>query len=86
LLDIAKDLVGAHDLPELQRRVGVAGMDVGVSTLDGLTERGPETFGIILRKSPKQIVKRCHPPAPLLDFLVSVRNSRREFAVEDSCN
>jgi hypothetical protein len=26
-----------------------------------LTERGPEPFSIILRKSPKQIVKRFHP-------------------------
>jgi hypothetical protein len=86
LLNVAKDFVGADDLPELQRGVGIAGMAVGMSTLDGLTEGGPEIFSIVLRKSPKQIVKRCHPPAPLPDFLVSVRNSRREFAVEDSCN
>ena len=62
LLDIAKDFVGADDLPELQRRVGIAGMDIGVGAFDGLTERGPETFGIILRKGPKQIIKRFHPP------------------------
>jgi hypothetical protein len=36
-------------------------MDVGVGTFDGLTERNPEPFGIILRKSLKQIVKRFHP-------------------------
>lgn len=84
LFDIAKDFVGADDLPELQRRVGIARVDVGVSTFHGLTEGGPETFSIILRKGAKQIVKRFHPRPPLLDFLVSVRNSRREFAVEAS--
>ncbi len=61
LFDIAKDFVGADDLPELQRRVGIARVDVGVSTFHGLTEGGPETFSIILRKGPKQIVKRFHP-------------------------
>src|SRR5258706_1626350 len=61
LRDIAKDLVGADDLPELQRRVGIARVDVGVSTFHGLTEGGPETFSIILRKSPEQIVKSFHP-------------------------
>ena len=60
LLNIAKDFVGADDLPELQRRVGIARMDVGVGPFDGLAECGPETLGIILRKSPKQIVKRFH--------------------------
>ena len=33
LLNIAKDFVGADDLPELQRRVGIARMDVGVARL-----------------------------------------------------
>src|SRR5258706_11947355 len=61
LRDIAKDLVGADDLPELQRRVGIVRLDVGVSTFHGLTEGGPETFSIILRKGPEQIVKRFHP-------------------------
>ena len=61
LLNIAKDFVGADDLPELQRRVGIGRMDVGVGTFDGLTKGGPETFSIILRKGPEQIVKRFHP-------------------------
>ncbi len=61
LLNVAKDFVGADDLPELQRRVGIARMDVGVGAFDGLTEGGAESFGIILRKGPKQIVKRFHP-------------------------
>ena len=52
LLNVAKDFVGADDLPELQRRVGIAGMDVGVGAFDGLTESGPQSFGIILRKGP----------------------------------
>src|SRR5258705_199011 len=61
LRDIAKELVGADDLPELQRRVVIVRVDVGVSTFHGLTEGGPETFSIILRKGPEQIVKRFHP-------------------------
>ena len=80
-LNIAKDFAGADDLPELQRRVGIAWMDVGVGAFDGLTERGPETFSIILRKSPKQIVKRFHL-RPAAGF-PSLR-PKFEFAVEDS--
>ena len=49
LLDIAQDFVSADDLPELQRRIGIARVDVGVSTFHGLTEGGPEGFSIILR-------------------------------------
>ncbi len=41
LLDIAKDFIGADDLPELQRRVGIARMEVGVGAVDGLTEAPP---------------------------------------------
>jgi hypothetical protein len=33
LLLIGKDFVGSHDLPELQRGIRVAGIDVGVSGL-----------------------------------------------------
>ena len=53
LFGIAKDFVGADDLPESQRRVGIVGSEVGVGALDGLPECRPETFGIIMRKGPE---------------------------------
>src|ERR1700724_2522550 len=57
---IAKDFVGADDLPELQRGIGIVRMDVGMGPFDGSTECGPEIFSVIARKSPEQIVKRLH--------------------------
>src|SRR5664279_2360604 len=80
LLHIAEDFAGADDFPKPQRGVGIAGMQVGMGPLGGPAERGPEFFGVVFRKSPKQIVKRLHhrsrisspPPA----------NSRREFTLE----
>ena len=48
---------------------------------DGLAEGGPETFGVIARKRPEQIVKRLHRRSRC--WLLR-RNSRREFTVENS--
>src|SRR5438309_8572253 len=42
---IGKDVVGAHDFSEAQRRFGIARSEVRVSTFDGSAERGPESFG-----------------------------------------
>ena len=53
LFGIAKDFVGADDLPEFQRRVGIVRSEVGVGALDGFAERRPETFGVIVRKGPE---------------------------------
>ena len=61
LFSIAEDFVGANDLPELQRSIRIARPQVGVGGFYRPTERGPQTFSIIVRKSTKQIVKRVHP-------------------------
>jgi hypothetical protein len=53
LLGITQDLVGSDDFPESQSGVRIARPDVGVGTLDGSTKCGPETFGVIVWKSPK---------------------------------
>src|SRR5207247_10726216 len=58
LLSIAKAFVGAGDLPEFQRGIGIARMEAGVNALDVFTASSPETFSLIVRKSPEQIVKR----------------------------
>src|ERR1700722_7400783 len=60
LLVIAEDIVGADDLPEFQRGFGIVRSDVGMGAFDGSSERGPETFGVIVWKSPEQIVQRIH--------------------------
>ena len=83
LLGIAEDFAGADDLPEFQRRVGIAGAKVGMGAFDGPAERGPETFGVVGRKRPEQIVKRLHRRSRCWSF-VSVGNSRREFTVENA--
>jgi hypothetical protein len=57
---ICKDFVGTNDLPEFQRSILIARSDVGVGAFDGLTECGPETFSVIVWKSPEQIIKRLH--------------------------
>ena len=60
LLGIAKNLIGAHNLPEPLPSVWITGSEIGMGALDGPAECGPETFGIVLWKRPKQIVKRVH--------------------------
>jgi hypothetical protein len=79
---IAKDFVGANDLPELQRGIGIARMDTGVGPFDGFTECGPETFSVSEARRANR--KASSSSLTLLDFLVLVRNSRREFTVEHS--
>src|ERR1700730_4080630 len=81
LLGIGKDFTGIDDLPEFQRSIRVAGPDVWVGAFDGSAECGPQTVSVILWESPEQIVKRRHL-ALAAGFLVFVRSSRREFAVE----
>ena len=39
LVRIVQDLVGAHDLPEPQRRLRIAGIDIGMGTFDGSAKR-----------------------------------------------
>ena len=53
LFGIAKDFVGADDLPEFQRGVGIVRSEVGVGALDRFAERRPEILGIIVRKGPE---------------------------------
>jgi len=53
-------LIGANDLAELQSRLGVARVKIGMNPLDGTTEGDSEFFGIITRKSSEQIVQRLH--------------------------
>src|SRR3954465_9031623 len=60
LVLIAQDVVGTYDLPEAQRGVGIAWIDVGMGALDRLAKRGPQLFSIIIRKSSEHIVKRLH--------------------------
>jgi len=60
LFGIGQDSVRADDLPEPQRGVRIARLEVGMGTLDGPPERGPKTFGVIARQSAEQIVKRVH--------------------------
>jgi hypothetical protein len=60
LLRIGKNLIGANDLAELQSRLGVARVKIGMNPFDGVTEGGSEFFGIITRKSSEQIVQRLH--------------------------
>src|ERR1700730_1516016 len=60
LFCIAKDFVGADDLPEFQRSVRIARSEVGMSTFDGSAKCGPEILSVIVWKSPEQIVKRVH--------------------------
>jgi hypothetical protein len=60
LLSIGKDFIGADDLSESERSIRIVRSDVGVGAFDGSTERGPETFSVIVWKRPEQIVKRLH--------------------------
>jgi hypothetical protein len=60
LLWIAEDFIGANDLPEFQRRIGIVRPQIGVGAFDGCAERAPQTFGVIVWQGPKQIVKRIH--------------------------
>ena len=60
LLSISKDFVGTDDLPEFQRSIGIVRSDVGVGAFDGVAERGPEAFSVIVWKGLKQLVKRFH--------------------------
>ena len=85
LFRVDKDFVGADDLPEFQRSVRIARSEVGVSALDGSAKRGPQTFGVIARKSAKQIIKRVHRRARCR-ILVPARNSSCEFAAEYAYN
>ena len=78
LLLIYQDLIGAHDLAKLDRRIGVAGIDVGVSRFDGFAKRGPDVFSVIVRKRSEQIVKRLHRRSRRPPKSISL-NSRREF-------
>ena len=56
LLGICQDVIGAHQLPEPQRGVGVLGIDIGMCSLRGLAERRPQPLGVITRKRSEQIV------------------------------
>jgi hypothetical protein len=56
LLGIVQDVVGAHQLPEPQRSIGIVGIDIRMRGLGGLAERRPQPFGVIARKRPEQIV------------------------------
>ena len=60
LFRIGKDSVRADNLPESQRGVRVAGLEVGMGTFDGPPECGPKTFRVIARQGAEQIVKRVH--------------------------
>jgi len=60
LFRIGKDSVRADDLPELQRGIGITGPDVGMAAFDGITERRPEGFGVVVGKRSEQIVKGFH--------------------------
>ena len=60
LILVAKDFVGADDLPEFYRGIRIVGTQIRMGTLDGPAKRSPQAFGIIVWKSPKQIVKRIH--------------------------
>src|SRR5262249_23298086 len=60
LIGIGKDLVGANDLSEFEACVGIAGMEVGMRSLDRTTEGTSQLFGVIARKSSEQIVQRIH--------------------------
>ena len=60
LVRIGEDAVGADDLPEFESCVGIAGMEVGVGSLDGATEGASQLFGVVARKGSEQIVQRIH--------------------------
>jgi hypothetical protein len=60
LLLVGQDFVGADDLPESQRGIRIVGPDVGMCALDGPAKRRAQRLGVIVWKSPKQIVKRIH--------------------------
>ena len=60
LLLVAQYGVGADDPPESLCSFRVAGIDVGMACLRGLTECSSETVRVVVRKRPQQIVKSCH--------------------------
>src|SRR6516165_1967861 len=60
LLRIVQDFVRANDLPEAQRRLRIARIDVGMAPLDGSAKRRSQTLSVVVRKSSEQIVKRLH--------------------------
>jgi hypothetical protein len=56
LLGIGQDVIGAHQLPEPQRSIGIVGIDIGMCSLRGLAECRPQALGVITRKRSEQIV------------------------------
>ncbi len=52
--------MGAHQLPESQRRFRIVRIEIGMGRLRGSAECGPQALGIIVRKGSKQIVQRPH--------------------------
>src|SRR5579871_4846184 len=60
LFIVAKDLVGAQDLPEFLRGVGIPGIEIGMGSLDGTPESGTEFLCVVARQRSEQIVQRLH--------------------------
>ena len=60
LLLVAQYGVGADNPPESLCSFRVAGIDVGMVCLRGLTECSSKTVRVVVRKRPQQIVKSCH--------------------------
>jgi hypothetical protein len=58
LLDIAEDAIGGHDLPEQQRGIGVAGVQVGMVRLHGLAESFLDCVVIGVGPNTKQAIER----------------------------
>ena len=80
LVLVQKDVVGADDLPESDRGVGIVGPQIRMRAFDRLAKGSPQTFGIVLREGPKQIVKRIH--CALAAGFTRAPSNCRKFAAE----
>ena len=49
LLAIEEDFLGPQDLAEFLAGTGIAGIEIGMSSFNRLTEGGPQTLGVVAR-------------------------------------